>query len=340
MGSQMLDIDQFNAECDKGARINAMADFFSSTAAGRSGMPAIRPVADHRLMRQSDLMRQLTDLHVRRQGFFDLHYHASIPYRLEEELRMAYAIFKYAMERPSPLSLYTMGAAEGTMARVLSELACGRIKSLSCSASEENLASFMAHGEPEHAHFFLGPFHHLTKARLAVDANLAVFGAGFDIVLEDTTFQMYSPNRADQIEFLSQHLVDDGILLLLEKFRCADEDDYIRRERQKDHGFKARYFSGEQLASKTATILGPMHKNEVTIREIANVLQTHFRHCLVTWNSGNFFGLAASNSWNNLVSYMSAMNSPAIPREYVYWERLLQPGFSTWQLAAAATDCD
>jgi hypothetical protein len=337
-GFSMFDLDQFNAECDRGARINAMADFFSATAAGRSGMPAVRPVADDRLLQQDALMRHLTELHASRQGFFDRHYHASIPYRLEEELRMAYAIFRYAMERPSPLSLYTMGAAEGTMARVLAELACGQIISLSCSASEENLASFMAYGEPEHARFFLGPFHHLTRARLAADPKLSVFGGGFDIVLEDTTFQMYSPNRADQIEFLSQHLADDGILLLLEKFTSTDQEDYLRREQQKDHGFKARFFSHEQLASKAATVLGPMHRNEVTIAEIAGVLKDRFRHCLVTWNSGNFYGLAASNSWNNLVRYLAAMPSPAIPREYIYWHRLLQPGFSTWQLAAAVTD--
>lgn len=335
----MFDLDQFNVECDHGARINAMAEFFSSTAAGRSGMPALRPVSDDRLLRQDSLMRQLAVLHSNRQGFFDLHYHASIPYRLEEELRMAYAIFMYAIERPDPLSLYTMGTAEGTMARVLAELASGRIKSLSCSASEANLASFMAHGEPAHAQFFLGPFHHLTKAKLAADPKLANFGAGFDIVLEDTTFQMYSPNRAGQIEFLSQHLAEDGILLLLEKFKSSGEDAYLRREQQKDFGFKARYFSSEQLASKAATVLGPMHHNEVTISEIADTLQSRFRHCLVTWNSGNFYGLAASNSWSNLVRYMSAMQEPAIPREYVYWQRLLQPGFSAWQLASAATEC-
>ena len=336
----MFDPDQFNAECDSGASINAMADFFSETAAGRSGMPALIPAVDERLMQQDSIMRRLTDLHAKRQGFFDLHYFASIPYRLEEELRMAHAIFNFAMQRPQPLSLYTMGTAEGTMARVLAELATGRIKSLSCSASEENHAAFLAYGEPEHAQFFLGPFHHLTRTRMSGDPKLSAFAAGFDIVLEDTTFQMYSPNRADQIEFLSQHLATDGILLLLEKFKCTDEQDYLRRERQKDHGFKARYFSPEQLASKAETVLHPMRGNEVTIDEIAQVLQIRFRHCLVTWNSGNFYGLAASNSWPNLSRYLRAMPEPAIPHEYVYWQSLRQPGFSTWQLPTAAGGAD
>ncbi|MEI9425300.1 hypothetical protein O7A70_29490 [Mesorhizobium sp. Cs1299R1N1] len=77
-------------------------------------------------------------------GFFDQHYHSSIPYRLEEECRMAYAVLNYARRRGAALSLYSLGTAEGTMARTLSEFSDGQILSLSCSPNPENYKSFMA----------------------------------------------------------------------------------------------------------------------------------------------------------------------------------------------------
>ena len=38
----------------------------------------------------------------------------------------------------------------------------------------------------------------------------------------------------------------------------------------------------------------------------------------MTWNSGNFCSVAASNSKENLNLYLSQMAAPAIPYEYVY----------------------
>lgn len=320
----MRGLDDFLAECDHGPRINELTGFFAATAAGRSGMPIRKPSVDARLLPSDDLLRGLVGLHAARQGFFDQHYHSSIPYRLEEECRMAYAILKYARYCQAPLSLYSLGTAEGTMARTLSELSGGKIHSLSCSPNAENYKCFMAYGEPRDAHFFVGPFHRLTKDVLSSDAELAKFGSGFDFILEDTTFQMYSPNRAKQIEFVTQHLKEGGIFVFVEKFRAVDENDYSRREWQKDFGFKARYFPQEEIEKKKADVLKTMFNNEVTLEEMFHATGTHFNHCVMTWNSGNFCSLAASNNRENLNLYLSQMAAPAIPNEYVYEASLYQ----------------
>lgn len=314
----MQDINEFIAECDLGPRLNQLAGFFSETAAGKSGVPFRKPVIDTRLLPNDALLHRLLELHSRRQGNFDQHYHGSIPYRLEEECRMAHALLRYAQLSSSDVSLYSLGTAEGTMARTLSELSRGKIKSLSCSPNEENFKCFMAFGEPQHAHFFLGPFHRLTKDYLRSEKNLERFSAGFDFILEDTTFQMYSSNRSKQIEFVTHHLKDDGILLFLEKFHAVDPGDYEGREAQKDFGFKTRYFGTEEIQRKSKQVLSTMHNCEVTLAEMADAVYAHFRYCVVTWNSGNFYGLAASNSEENLRRYISVMNHPAIPTEYVY----------------------
>lgn len=85
----MRGLDDFLTECDNAPRINELAGFFAATAAGKNGVPLRKPVADNRLLKQDDLLRDLVSLHAARQGFFDRHYHGSIPYRLEEECRMS-----------------------------------------------------------------------------------------------------------------------------------------------------------------------------------------------------------------------------------------------------------
>lgn len=314
----MHDFSDFLVECDNAPRLNALAPFFSATAAGQSGMPSKRPEVDRRLLPREALVKRFINLHEQRQGSFDQHYLSSIPYRFEEECRLGCAILRYATDRREPLTLYSLGTAEATMARTISELADGSVVSLSCSPNVENERSFFAYGKPPHASFFCGPFHHLTHDRMSGRDDLHRFATGFDIIMEDTTFQMYSPNRKEQVAFVTQHLKPDGILLLVEKFHNDDIEEYDRRERQKDFGFKARHFTSDQIRAKDDEVLSHMNKNEVTLEELGGVLRYTFRDCVVTWNSGNFYTVAASNNRRNLKRFVTRLGRPAIPAEYVY----------------------
>lgn len=142
----MQDFTQFHEECERGARLNELADFFSSTAAGRAGVPIRRPSLDYRLLERNPETERFAALHAVRQGPFDQHYLSSIPYRYEEEIRLGTAILRYSSAGQPPLTLYSLGTAEGTMARTISELADGRVLSLSCSPTIENKESFYAWG--------------------------------------------------------------------------------------------------------------------------------------------------------------------------------------------------
>ncbi|ANL24531.1 MULTISPECIES: class I SAM-dependent methyltransferase [Rhizobium] len=314
----MREFADFIEECDRAPRLNELSEFFSTTASGEAGMPIRPPELDRRLFPVDMTFRRFSALHPLRRGPFDKHYLSSIPYRLEEECRIGGAILKYARARKGQLQLYTLGTAEGTMARVIGELGKGRIETLSCSPNVENLRSFYAYGVPPHAMFFHGPFHHLTSQRVQEDVKLRKFGSGFDIILEDTTFQMYSPNRFDQIRFVSQHLKTNGLFMFVEKFRHEDDEEYRRRERQKDHSFKARFFSASDIRAKEETVLTRMDRNEVTLSEMSETLRRFFGHSFVTWNSGNFYTLVSSNSQQNLDLFLSKLSPPAIPAEYVY----------------------
>lgn len=319
MEQQMQD---FFRECDKAPRLNEMAEFFSATAAGRSGVPTKLPRVDPRLFQGDEALVGLNNVQRQIWGRFGPHYFSSIPYRLEEDIRLGDAFLRYGFtgHDDSLTRIYILGAAEGILARTLAKLGKGKIQTLSCSPNKENEESFFLHGRPEHATFFLGPFHHLTRSRMVATPGLKQFSDGFDIILEDTTFQMYSPNRMVQIGFVKRHLKEEGIFLFLEKFRNADSDEYLRRELQKDHGYKTRFFNPDDIKNKTDVILQRMSRNETTLDDMSAALAAYFKYGCVTWNCGNFYTLAVSNSADNLRRLISAMAPPCIPNEYVYIE--------------------
>ncbi|CAI7643792.1 unnamed protein product [Penicillium bialowiezense] len=308
----------FIEECESAPRLTNLANFFSSTAAGRTNVPIKKIQADRRLLVADEPMGQIIDLFAQKGGPFDQHYYGSIPYRLEDDCRLGYAMLQYTEKKAESLNLYTLGSAEGTMARILAELANGRIHSLACSPTAENHQAFLAHGDPPNASFFVGPFHHLTKDLISSRQDLRKFTAGFDIILEDTTFQMYSANRFEQIKFVSQHLKENGLFLFLEKCRHPDEAEYQRRELQKDYGYKTRYFSREAVLAKGKEVLTSMNPNEVMLVDLAKAIRPYFCHCHMIWNSGNFYTLIASNSLPNINLFMSGLIEPAIPKEFVY----------------------
>ncbi|RWM78464.1 MAG: class I SAM-dependent methyltransferase [Mesorhizobium sp.] len=314
---------EFFIECDKAPRLNEMAEFFSATAAGRSGAPTKMPRVDPRLFQGDVSLESFAKVHRQIWGRFNPHFFCSIPYSLEEEVRLGDALLRYGCaigQDDSPAQFYVLGGAEGTLARTLAKLGNGYIQTLSCSPNKENEESFFLHGRPAHATFFLGPFHHLTRNRMVTTPKLRRFSDGFDIILEDTTFQMYSPNRSAQIGFVNRHLKDDGVFLFLEKFRQTDPDEYVRRELQKDHGYKSRFFSAGEIDRKNDVILKQMNINETTLDNMSSTLSAYFKYGCVTWNCGNFYTLAASNSADNLRRLLSAMAPPCIPNEYIYIE--------------------
>jgi hypothetical protein len=68
-------------------------------------------------------------------------------------------------------------------------------------------------------------------------------------------------------------LKDDGLFILIEKFKREDVEEYTRRELQKDHNFKAQYFSHEDVVTKERDVLTFGDRNEVTLEEMARALR-------------------------------------------------------------------
>lgn len=309
-----MDMKAFTASCENAPRITSMADFFSKTAGGEANSPVRDAQADLRLLNDDNLTTFYHALK-KNMGPFLHHYFASIPYSLEEECRLGSAIIQYSEKYSESLSLYCLGMAEGSMARTISQLSEGKIRTLTTSPTKTNEYYFYENGPVAGADFICTPFFRLPQ-HLECE-HYKKFSAGFDIIIEDTTFQMYSPDRENQIQFVKQFLKEDGLFIFTEKFRC-EPDEYVARENQKDISFKRRFFTEEQLDLKKRVILDRMSENEVSVDEMKMALDKHFRHKAIYWNSGNFHSIVASSSQHNIDRFLSLLGHACIPFEYVY----------------------
>lgn len=309
-----MDMKEFTASCENAPRITSMADFFSKTAQGEANSPIKCAQADVRLLNDDTL---ITFYHALRKntGPFLHHYFASIPYSLEEECRLGSAIIKYSKEYKEPILLYCLGMAEGSMARTISQLSEGTVSTLTTSPTMSNENSFYENGPITGADFICTPFFKISQ--YLDNEKYKKFSSGFDIIIEDTTFQMYSPDRDNQIKYVKQFLKEDGLFIFTEKFRC-DRDEYISRENQKDISYKRRFFTSEQLGLKKRVILDRMSENEVSVNDMKEAINKHFTYKAIYWNSGNFHSIVASSSKHNINHFLSLLGHACIPFEYVY----------------------
>jgi tRNA (cmo5U34)-methyltransferase len=304
-------------------RLTSFAPFFERTASGQGGAPDLaEPELDMSLL-DFDLDAAIfSDTHRRLWGKFDSHYFASIPYRLEEECRLGAALLSFALRtwvrNASATTIYTLGTGTGCLARSLASLGGGRIETLCCSPTAANRVAFHANRASEHAHFFHGPFFELDDERYATDADLRAFRNGFDVLFEDTTFQMYDRDRRKQLEFVVPRIRSGGLLVQVQKLAQQDPVLYDERERQKDELFKSRYFSAGPISEKKDEVLTTMASLQVDLETTVSALRTFFRYSVVTWNSGNFYTIVSSNSRASVLELVSLMLKPAIPPGYCY----------------------
>lgn len=315
-------------------RLTSFSAFFERTASGKGGAPDLaEPQADMSLLDFDLETTVFADTHKRLAGPFDSHYFASIPYRLEEQYRVGAAILSFALRiwarNACPTTIYTLGTGTGCLARTLATLGDGRIEALCCSPTAANRMAFLAKRGSDHAHFFHGPFFELDDARYAVDEDLEHFRSGFDVLFEDTTFQMYDRDRVKQLEFVAPRIRPGGLLVLVQKLANTARDIYDERERQKDELFKTRYFSTGHISEKKNEVLNTMVDLQVDLPTTVAALKAFFRYSVLTWNSGNFYTIVSSNSRASVLELISLMLKPAIP-----------PGYCYEQLPAAIIDTD
>lgn len=293
----------------------------SKIASGDEGKPNRNFAPDQSILEKNANLQTFADTHYKLRGTFDEHYWASIPYVFEQECRLGSGLLTYATHfhsKEGPLLMWHIGAAEGTLTRSLTHLGEGRIVSIADTGSEANRTSFLKHGTPRFAHLFVGHHTDITKDTLAqFDTR---FCNGFDVIIEDTCFQMLGNNRAQQIKHVANFLSNSGILILTEKCNTPDYDHW---EHVKDSHFKRRFFDETLIEEKKANIVDEMKQNQVSISELQDIARLQFKEVTIFWNSCNFYSIACSNSREHMEVFLDAVGTSVTPDEFIQQEETL-----------------
>ena len=297
--------------------------YFSDLASGKKGSPINTVELDTTLLKDQQSL-YFSEIRSKYAGIFNQHFVASIPYILEEQCRFGSTVINYAeyiraRYGRNNFNIYTLGDGPGVMSRALSDASNGKIYSLCCSPNTENFHTFNAKKPNKSAYFYLGPFYEVNRKNLA-KKGINDFKDGFDIIVEDTTFQMYGKSRLIPIYLANRNLRDDGLFIFLEKFSNNNKEEFIRREKQKDNDFKSRFFLKDQIECKKKSIIQYMDENLTTIQGMGLALSNFFCYAVITWSSGNFATIVASNNLENLKKFVSLMTPPAIPSNYCYFQ--------------------
>lgn len=316
------DLAQYIEKARHGMRLTTCLESFGRLTTGQDGRPIRKVTLDAALLGQDIDCLDYAVARARYAGIFNEHFVASLPYVLEEQCRLGAALLAHAewvsRRDDGACRIYTLGDGPGVTARALSDHARGKIRTLTCSPNVENLHTF-EQNRPSSAFFFHGPFFDVNPESLA-KAGLDDLATGFDLIIEDTTFQMYGRERSEPVQIAMRNLKPNGVFLLLEKLAHQDHAEFARRELQKDDDFKARFFDRRQIEAKRTTIVNSMDNMLVTLNELKTALAEFFDYATVIWNSGNFHTIAASNDFAALSNLISNMIPPAIPKAYQYMD--------------------
>ncbi|CAN5464543.1 class I SAM-dependent methyltransferase [soil metagenome] len=340
----MTTYHQFLQNIKNAPRITFLAKYFEDIASGRAMVPLEPVIADTSLLRDKTAIFLYDHLKMKL-GKFNEHCYASIPYALENCIRIMTAIYHYSAEYKHKNAItnfyvYEMGAGTGDITRILPEVTQGFITSLCSSATKANEIEFHKYKTNKNSYFYLGPYFNISIDFLLNHNELSCFSNGFDIIYERCTFQMYGADRENQIYHVSKILKDDGILILDEKFLNADFNEYLKREKVKDDIFKSKYFDLSQIIEKQEVILNTMTKNLVSLKTLSTALQKNFKHAAVIWNSTNFYTVVASNSEYNIERFIANMIQPCIPAEFNFENNLPSKLHGLEDVHLAFSECD
>lgn len=255
-------------------------------------------------------------------GNFEDHIQTSIPGYREMQDAVGYVI----AETLGDGALLDIGASEGAMAKA----AVQRNPGATAVAMDPNLSmreTFGSKPQVDGVRFDLSAFGSAEEAgRVAWTeddgTDIPFFdpkGQKFDIVHEAMVFQFISNRRGAQVRRVKELMTDDGVFLTFEKFGGPAEE-YRANEYKKDQ-YKAQYYDQETLAAKAAEVLQTggdavegMTDLQVSVAEMEQVLLDNFRFVFQIWDSGNFKGFAASDSYFHANRF--AQKLPSLKSEY------------------------
>ena len=318
----------FCNEILKSPRLNELLEHFERISNGSEQVPKKLPKINKTYLQSCPDFLRHEQIFRKNIGVFFKHGISSIPYLSEELLRVDKAIYDFAVykgaTKENPLTYWETSSADGTRARTLSEYANGIIITLTDSPNLGNKVEFENSPPHPYSFFHYGPFIDICPKYLASQNLHKSFKSGFDVIWENTTFQMYGNNRLEQIEYVSQSLKPDGLLILFEKMNSENDNDYRLMEDVKDE-FKRCYFDTKQIQKKKENILNTMEKGQVTIKQMINIASKFYKYGSLIWNSANFYEIVVSNSKENIECFLRCLPKAFVPKKFKLESQMVIP---------------
>lgn len=247
---------------------------------------------------------------VKEGGNFNQHIFTSIPTFYETQIVKGLALSNLLNKQPMPDNLLKgryqvldIGGTEGTWAKALAKnnpnLYVEVLDPLQKARDvfEEGELVTNAIFRNEAFSYVLDDQDKIFDAKGIQPVRFAVFNEAdkYDVVHESMAFQFMDKNRAEQIKFIKENLLNEnGIIIIEEKF--ANIDAIYKANEELKNTFKSKYYTPEQLQDKKFNILLDMEANQVSVQEIEKILSENFVNVQQYWDAGNFKGYIASDS--------------------------------------------
>ena len=247
---------------------------------------------------------------VKEGGNFNQHIFTSIPTFYETQIIKGLALSNLLNKQPMPDNLLKgryqvldIGGTEGTWAKALAKnnpnLYVEVLDPLQKARDvfEEGELVTNAIFRNEAFSYVLDDQDKIFDAKGIQPVRFAVFNEAdkYDVVHESMAFQFMDKNRAEQIKFIKENLLNEnGIIIIEEKF--ANNDAIYKANEELKNTFKSKYYTPEQLQDKKFNVLLDMEANQVSVQEIEKILGENFANVQQYWDAGNFKGYIASDS--------------------------------------------
>ena len=195
VGVASYNYDAIRAKALRGPRVTSQLRHFEDIAKGLTQVPIREIAISGEFLQHSEELREYGKLLCRNLGTFYKHLCASIPFLPEEHCRLGVALYRLAKHKKqnqnSYFSLYETSSADAANARTLAEYSGGLVRTLSDTPNPANVANFRSLCLHSFSDIHLGPFVDITPSYLSQLSDRPYFSEGFDVIYENTTFQMY-----------------------------------------------------------------------------------------------------------------------------------------------------
>jgi hypothetical protein len=171
MDETFYDFESIRAGLLQGPRMTSLISVFEDIASGRKQQPRCPVLADESFLSQNTELQSFHEILQRNFGTFLRHGCASIPYLLEEIVRIGPAVRNLAASKTfndTPFTFYETSSADGTVGRSIAEFAEGRIRTLTDSPNRANEIEFNRLCRHNYSHFYRGCFADLTPELLEI----------------------------------------------------------------------------------------------------------------------------------------------------------------------------